>query len=450
LRLILLHVIAGLCDEADFHRRNQVAFLENNLKTRVLISALLFVVPFLVYIQGFRYCASGDTVGNELLPLSLIREGNFDYNEFCPSGDAEEPGYVFKWVNGSLVNICPVVTGMMNVPVFFAADLAGINIEEKILPLNKVTMSLIAAISVVLMFHILLRRKFSILLSSLMAVVFAFGTLVWSVTSRGTWQHGPSILFLCAGMFLFSSENRKVFAWAGFFFALMCVNRPVNGLIVLPFYAYSFFHRRKDFLVLVLTSLLPLAFLAWYSLEYWGSLLSLGQGQSGKFTSDPLLGIPGLLISPARGLLVFTPVFIFSILYMVRDVFARGGNILYRYLSAGFFLTLIAYTIWERWYAGHCFGYRYLSEYIPVMVLFLAEGWNRYVKPKICTRVLFAVLFILSLYFNFLGAFIYPLQQGFNTTPNNIDYNPDRLWQIRDTELLRLHDSFVHRLSEKF
>ncbi|MCD4706264.1 MAG: hypothetical protein K8S62_00825 [Candidatus Sabulitectum sp.] len=425
-----------------------MTLLRDCRKTKIVISVALFVIPFLVYIQGFRYLGSGDTVGNELLAISLIREGNFDYNEFCPSGDEEELGYVFKWSRGRIVNICPIVTGMMNVPVFLAADVVGIDIEEKILPLNIVSMSLLAALSTVLMFHILLRKRFSTGLSAFLAVVFASGTLVWSVTARGTWQHGPSIFFLCAGMFLFFSENRRAFAWAGFFFALMCVNRPVNGLIVLPFYVYTLFHRRKDFLLLVLTSLIPVAFLAWYSLEYWGSLLSLGQGQSGKFTTDPWLGIPGLLFSPARGLLVFTPVFIFSILYMVKDVFSKGGNILYRYLSVGFFVTLIIYTIWERWYGGHCFGYRYLSEYIPIMVLFLAEGWNRYVKPKVWTRVLFGILFFLSVYFNFLGAVVFP--SDFNTVPNNIDYNDDRLWTIEDTELLRLNDMFVERLLKRF
>ncbi len=420
--------------------------LVNTSKNRNIISILLFLIPFSVYIFGFRYMGSGDTVASELLAVTLIREGNFDFNEFFTEG--EEMSYSFTFSGDRIVNLYSVPTGMMNVPVFFAADLMGIDIEKELLPLNKVSMSLLAALSTVLMFHILLKRRFSIDLSALMAVVFASGTLVWSVTARGTWQHGPSILFLCAGMLLFFSENRKAFAWAGFFFALMCVNRPVNGLIVLPVYAFTLFHRRKDFLPLVLTSLIPLAFLAWYSLEYWGSLLSLGQGQGGKFTADPWLGIPGLLLSPARGLLVFSPVFIFSILYMVKDVFSKGGNILYRYLSAGFFLTLIIYTVWERWYGGYCFGYRYLSEYIPIMVLFLAEGWSRYVKPKVWTRVLFGILFLLSVYFNFLGAFFYP--SGFNSTPNNIDYNAGRLWTIEDTELLRLNSMFIEKLSNIF
>ncbi len=426
-----------------------MAFLKNSRKTRILISAALFIISFAVYnVPGSRYCASGDTVGNELLAISLIREGDFDYNEFCPSGNEEELGSVFEWSKGSILNICPVVTGMMNVPVFLAADAFGIDIEEKMLPLNKVTMSLIAAFSTVLMFFILLKNGFSIKRSTLLAVVFSFGTLVWSVTSRGTWQHGPSIFFLCAGMLLYSSKRRKIFAWAGFFFTLMCVNRPVNGLIILPFYAHALFHRRKDFIPFALTSLIPLAFLAWYSLEYWGSLLSLGQGQGAKFGGDLLLAVPGMLISPSRGLLIFSPVFVFSLLYMIRDVFRKGGDVLDRYITVGFILTLICYSFWERWSGGHCFGYRYLSEFIPILILFLAKSWDRYIAPRRLTKVIFVLLFAAAIYINFLGAFVYP--SGFNHIPNNIDFHPERLWCVHDTEITRCHTRLVDYITSYF
>ena len=418
--------------------------LTDTTKTRLSISLLLFLIPFLVYTFRFNYGTSGDTVVSELQAVRLIREGNFDFNEFFE--EDEELQYSYSRFDGRILNRYTVVAGMMNVPVFLVADIIGINIEEKLLPLNLISMSLLAALSTVLMFHILLKRRFSITLSTLLSLVFAFGTLVWSVTSRTTWQHGPSIFFLSAGMLLFFNEKRHIFAWSGFFFALMCVNRPVNSLIVFPFYIYILIYKRKQFLVMFLTSLIPLIFLAWYSLEYWGSIFSLGQGQSGKFTSTPWTGIPGLLFSPARGLFVFTPVFVFSMLYMVKDVFAKDGNIFYRFLSTGFILTLIIYTIWERWYAGHCFGYRYLSEYIPILILFLAEAWKKYIKPKLWTRALFLVLLIFSVYFNFLGAFIYPTD--FNTSPNNIDFNEYRIWTIKDTELLRCNSTLFEKLSE--
>lgn len=45
---------------------------------------ILFLVSFLIFNIGFRYVGSGDTLPNELLPISILREGNFDFNEFFP------------------------------------------------------------------------------------------------------------------------------------------------------------------------------------------------------------------------------------------------------------------------------------------------------------------------------------------------------------------------------
>ena len=170
---------------------------------RVILSFILFFVPLAVYLKGFSYSASGDTKGNEILALSILREGDFDFNEFCPSGDENELGYVFEWNDGRLINICPVVTGLATVPVFAAASVIGVDMDSQVIRLNLISMSLVAALSVVMMFHVLLRRGFKTGLSAFLAFIFAFGTLVWSVTSRGTWQHGPSILFLASGLFFF-------------------------------------------------------------------------------------------------------------------------------------------------------------------------------------------------------------------------------------------------------
>jgi len=417
----------------------------NSPRTKLIASLFLFIVPFSVYVYGFRYVGSGDTVASELLAVTLVREGDFDFNEFFDEGD--EMSYSFTYSRGRIVNLYTVIPGMMNVPVFFAANTAGIDLEANLLKLNKISLSLWAALSVVLMFYILLGIGLRPRRSFLLALVFAFGTLVWSVAARGTWQHGPSIFFLCCALLLMQSEKKKVFIWAGFFLSLMCVNRPANAFIVLPIFLYVLVHRRDRIFPFILTALLPVAFMIWYSLEYWGSILSLGQGQSGKFTGNPTLAIPGMLLSPARGLLIFSPVFIFSIIYMIRDVFVKNGKIFYRYLVGGFAITLICYSFWERWSGGHCFGYRYLSEFIPILIIFLAESWKKYVQPRRWTRVLFVFLFAVSVYFNFLGAFMYP--SGFDIEPNNTDFHPERLWHVHDTELTRCTEMLFERIAKR-
>ncbi len=103
---------------------------------------------------------SGDTVASELLAVSLVREGNFDFNEFFDEG--EEMPYAFTFSGGRIVNLYTVIPGMMNVPVFFAANLIGVDLEANLLELNKISMSLLAAISIVIMLHILLGLGLSV------------------------------------------------------------------------------------------------------------------------------------------------------------------------------------------------------------------------------------------------------------------------------------------------
>ncbi len=413
---------------------------------KLIASLLLFIIPFVVYIFGFRYAGSGDTKASELLAVTLVREGDFDFNEFFVEG--EEIPYSFTYSEDRIVNLYTVIPGMMNVPIFVVANAAGVDLETNLLKLNKISLSLWAALSVVLMFYILLGIGLRPRRSFFLSLVYAFGTLVWSVAARGTWQHGPSIFFLCCALLLMQSEKKKVFIWAGFFLSMMCVNRPSNAFIVLPIFLYVLIHRKDRILPFILTALLPVAFMVWYSLEYWGSILSLGQGQSGKFTGNPTLAIPGMLLSPARGLLIFSPIFLFSIIYIIRDVFVKNGKIFYRYLVGGFVLTLICYSFWERWSGGHGFGYRYLSEFIPILTIFLAESWERYIAPRWYSMSAFFVLVAFSVYVNFLGALIYP--SGFDWEPNNIDFHPERLWYFHDTEITRCHDMFVDIIRSRF
>jgi hypothetical protein len=417
---------------------------DNTPRTRLNASLLLFAVPFCVYVYGMRYVGSGDTRASEYLAVSLVREGDFDLDEFVAHG--EEMPYSFARSGDRTVNLYTPVPGMMNVPVFLAADLAGVDLEAELLPLNKVSMSMWAALSVVLMFHIILGLGFRPRRAFLLSLVFAFGTLLWSVCARGTWQHGPSVFLLCCALRLMQSERKAVFAWGGSLLALMCVNRPVDAIFAVPVFVYVLVHRRDRVAGFLLTALIPVAFMLWYSVEYWGSPLALGQGQSGKFTGSPLLAVPGMLISPARGLLVFSPVFVFAILYMVRDVFARGGRVLYRYMVAGLALTLVCYSFWERWSGGHCFGYRYLSDFLPVLMIFLAESWDTYIAKRRWTLALFWVLLAFSVYVNFLGAFFYP--SGFDWEPDNTDFHPARYWSL-DTEITRCHGKFMDALESR-
>ena len=43
---------------------------------------LMFVIVLGGYLAGFSFYSTGDVIPNELLPISLLREGNFFFDEF--------------------------------------------------------------------------------------------------------------------------------------------------------------------------------------------------------------------------------------------------------------------------------------------------------------------------------------------------------------------------------
>jgi len=99
--------------------------------------------------------------------------------------------------------------------------------------------------------------------------------------------------------------------------------------------------RRAGFLRFAALGAIPLGLMGWYSAAVLGSVLALGQTQDASlFTGNPLIGLPGLLISPNRGLLVFTPLIAFSAAYLLRVLFSRATPL---------YIASWLYRLWRWW-----------------------------------------------------------------------------------------------------
>jgi hypothetical protein len=169
-----------------------------------------------------------------------------------------------------------------------------------------------------------------------------------------------------------------------------------------------------------------------YAWRYWGSPFSLAQPVGvGNFTGDPVQGLAGLLVSPSRGLFVFSPVFLFAIPAAV-NCFRRGGDErapLLRALTLGTVLTIAAYSFWHSWWGGHSFGYRLLTELALPLTILVACDWRRIGSSR-AARWLLGAAIAASVLVHALGAFQYPT--AFNA---DVDREPLMLWNISDTEL---------------
>jgi hypothetical protein len=437
------------------------------MATRVLLPLLLLAGSLGLYLLNNRFVESTDTVGNELLPISILQQHSLTFDQYYaqpdtsgayPTGsDALVPGSVptqftyrlapesptksipwwFVRHGEHVVSLYPIATGVLNTPVFFAASLLGVDLSANVVPLTHVTSSVIAALSVVLMYTCFIQFGTSKNTAVFLTLCFAVGTAVWSLNSRSLFQHGAAVLFITAALAALLSRRPRLVAAAGLLLGLAVATRPTNVVIAGALALYVFRHERRAFAAFAALAAIPAALVVWYSWVYWGSPLALGQGQglSGFTASEPLSAAAGLLLSPNRGLLVFSPIFLFSLGYSIYLVWRRTGHPLLHYLVWSGVLLYALYTLWSDWAGGHTFGYRYMIELVPGLMLVLAACWPRFIQPVRAMRAAFLIAMVASVYVNGIGADAAPC--GFDDEPNNIDMHHERLWDVADGEIAR-------------
>jgi hypothetical protein len=136
----------------------------------------------------------------------------------------------------------------------------------------------------------------------------------------------------------------------------------------------------------------------------------------------------GILVSPGRGLLIYSPVFIFSFVGMVM-VWRERGHILLKYLSLAPFLSVILAAKWVIWWGGFSYGPRLLADITPILCLYLYQPFESAAGRRLLKFVLFGICG-LSVSVHVLGAFG---DGSWNYTPVNVDHAPERLWSWVDS-----------------
>jgi hypothetical protein len=383
-----------------------------------------------------RYVGSGDTEPAELLPISLLTEGNLDFNEFVSSGDLPYP---YRRVGGRVVSSYPIMAGLLNVPVYAAARVIGVDLHSHRFALSMITASLIAALSVLFLHFALLAVCESPGQALFFGLVFAFGTCVWSVASRGLWQQTPSLLFLCAALWLLLEKDDRKVALAGLMLGLAVASRPTNIVLAAAGALYVLFRRRRAFPLFAALALVPAVLVTLYSKAYLRDLFAFGQAyRPGGFSRHFLAGLAGLLVSPSRGLFAFSPVLLAGVAGGALVWRWKTGDTL-RFVAGGALLLLALYSCWGTWWGGSGFGYRLILETVPVLILLLPLAWNRWIRRSASWRAVFFVLLGISIYTQFLGAYVYPSAFG-----ENLDLEPVRLWDVRESELALCTRKLLH------
>ncbi|MDD5111470.1 MAG: glycosyltransferase family 39 protein [Candidatus Altiarchaeota archaeon] len=352
--------------------------------------AVLFAAIFLVYMLNPVVVSSTDATPARLLPLSIIRERDFDLDEFTflYENKSELP-YYLKNIEGRIVSTYPVFTPLLATPVYLLPALTGLDIQsDNVILLAKISAALMTAISCLFIYWTV-KRCASEKTALLVTAVYAFGTSNWTISSQDLWQHGPGELFIAMSIYLLirGLTEEKWIKYAGFTLAAATVIRPTNGMIAVVLTAYVLMEQRKHFVKYLMCATPPIMALMAYSQAYLRSVLLMGQMQDpSSLWNNPLLeGLLGLLASPGKGLLSYSPVFILS--FIGALMLWRGEKsalkIQLRYCAIAAAAFILLYSKREYWDGCHPYGpSRYLIEIMPLLCILLAGPVERMLKGR--------------------------------------------------------------------
>jgi hypothetical protein len=260
--------------------------------------------------------------------------------------------------------------------------------------------------------------------AGVVALAYGVGTCAFSVSSQALWQHGPCEFFVALGAYsLLVKQHRVSDILCGFGFAMAMLCRPTAALVFASVGAYLLLFDRRRVLRFGMGALPVVILLASYHQYSFGAPWVFGEmGIQAKVAmtktgvpdpwQTPLhVGLAGLLISPARGLFVYSPIALFSVWggwRAFRDPFWKD----LRPLVVGVVLQVLLAAKWFDWWGGWCFGYRVIVD-IAILLGFLAFPIVAAVKLRPWRSALFAALLTYSVGVQVIGASVFDVE-GWN------------------------------------
>jgi hypothetical protein len=399
-------------------------------------SALLFILTYIVYNTVSRMTMSGDTNPAAFLPLALILHQTVYFDAFVGAGLGPNVAYAFPLMNGHYVSLFPIVTPVLVTPVYCVSWLLytvfSIPFDStSIMILAKTSAAIIAALSCVFVYRAG-RELFSQKTALVTALVYAFATSTWSVSSQALWQHGTVELLLILMIYLVirneRERSRHTIMFLGLLTGLFLFNRPPDAVLLLPVIGYILWYERQNLAVYATAAAISgLPFLV-YNLWIFGNVFGGYQQNLGFFSFglDSIGNFAGLLIAPNVGLLVFSPVLVLSVFGYLKLQTLEPERIRQVLLLFGpaIILEILVYSFFGLWESSvaYSYGQRFLTGFVPVLALFTGLAMTEYIvaKPETAgTRVVRAVIVLLviaSVIIQAIGVFLYPLSPDRSTS----------------------------------
>jgi hypothetical protein len=405
---------------------------------------------------------SPDVLPNALFAWTVIDENDVDYDEFTApaggtTGKLDREAYFFRACgvstatappaakrsqggppapgpNDQVCSVFPPGMGILALPFFAPFVFARWNpLDLGLLVHGGHVVAAIVEILATLVLWSVLRRFATPRWSLALVLLYFLATSVRTVASQALWQHSGVHLAVASALWLVLREEAvplfREFT-AGVVLGLGGVVRQTTALAALGLHGF----RPTRVIAMIAGVAIGIAPLLAYNDLAFGSPLEQGYGTK-PFETPIHTGLYGLLLSPSRGLFIYTPYVIFAFLALFRawrwpgDVAGRFRGLLLVWIAA-----LVLYATYSEWWGGRVFGPRFLDDLAPVLFAAIAWGTSVGMLGSRLARVVFALMAAWSFVLFQAAAFLY--DKGWDTLPVNVNDDPSKLFNWSDPQWL--------------
>jgi hypothetical protein len=396
----------------------------------------------------------GDNLWYLPTAMSLAHRGTLDVSEFRADLSSRNPVDVWITVMDSdprlvkigdkRLNWFPIGPSLLALPLVPLVEPLLADVQSPLQRADRlaaIAAALTATVAVLMVFSLVLILTKSWSLAWSVGMFHAFASPHFSTHHSGFWSHNALQPFiLLALLLLVAREGRYV--WLGALpLVLAYATRPDAPILIA---AYSvcvlLLFRATSVRYFGLLAVGLATFFAWSHSTYGTWLPPYYTRIPGTpfFSGHALLGT---LVSPNRGLFVFTPVYLLSVVGALLVLF-RWRRYPAIYLLAAIVVGgqwLSISTLDPRWWGGFSFGPRLFSPVLPLLTILtipaLEEIRARNGSTGTILRALLGLALLWSLFVQTRGSFALGPHQ-WNYDPN-VDLHPEQVWNWADMQILR-------------
>ena len=413
-------------------------------------AAGLFVLLLILYNANGREIASYDSQPAKLAARELLHRGTLTLNyvvgttpqllERAPFVGAADGNY-----RSAYSPVPSLLAATLALP-FYSAGLADLRAPLAASLIAKGAASILTAAAVVFLF--LTAARWTTPVRALwIALAVGIGTGYWTTVSQTLWQHESAALGLSIAVWAVARPAEMTWRGAallGIGLGLAGTSRAQLSVAIAVLLLGTFATARPR--IAALSSVIVGGFAAaliatnmtWFghplgAVPFLESLHASVHATEGSFRPSAS-GLAGLLVSPNRGLLIYSPIVAFA-LAGIPIALRSGWRSPVFWCAAAALCQYLFYGSYTVWWGGHTYGPRYILDVLPLLVP-VAALLSASIRVTPLTRGLAGTAMAWSVLVAATGAFYYP-NERWNVDPRDVDRNHERLWDWSDLQIVR-------------